>query len=89
MAGNGGKRLGAGRPKGTIGKSRLEADKAIEYIRERVTAELEPILDKQIEQALAGDNNARVDLYNRAYGKPKESVEVSGIEFIFNGTTKN
>ena len=67
-----------GRPKGSIGKSRIESNKALEYIRERVTAELGPILDKQIIQAKDGDGNARRDLYDRAYGKPKESVEIMG-----------
>lgn len=64
-----------GRPKGYAA---IEAEKAREYIAKRVSEELEPIISKAIEQAQAGDSNARKDLLDRAYGKPKEVVEHQG-----------
>lgn len=67
-----------GRPKGTVGTARLEADKAKEYIAKRVTENLEPIINKALEQAIAGDKDARRDLLDRGYGKPKETVEHTG-----------
>ena len=72
-----------GRPKGSKGKSRLLADQALEYIRKRVTAELEPIMNKALEQAKTGDSAARKDIMDRAYGKAKETVEHQGLEFTW------
>ena len=65
-----------GRPKGSKASHTLDAERAKEYIVKRVTAELEPIITKQIEQAKIGDGIARRDLLDRAYGKPKETVEL-------------
>ena len=79
-----GNKLG-GRPKN---KKTIEKEKALEYITERVVKELEPIVTKQINQAKKGDNNARTDLYNRAFGKPKESVDLNIVEFTFDEDTK-
>ena len=63
-----------GRPKGT---NAVQAEKAREYIAMRVGKELEPIIDKAIEQARSGDVQARKDLLDRAYGKPRETMEVT------------
>lgn len=68
-----------GRPKGFAAKS---AEEARAYIVKRVNEELEPIISKQLEQALAGDKDARRDLMDRAYGKPKETVELLGVKKI-------
>lgn len=65
----GGKRPNSGRKKGY---KAIEAEKAREYILSRVLGELEPIITKQIEQAKKGDNNTRRDLFDRAFGKPKD-----------------
>ena len=67
-----------GRPKAP---HTLSVEKARAYIVERVTKELGPIMNKAIEQAKAGDGSARKDLMDRAYGRPKESVEHSGVIF--------
>ena len=75
-----GNKLSAGRPKS--GRT-IEKEKALEYIAKRVVEELEPIVTKQISQAKKGDSNARTDLYNRAFGKPKESVDLNIIDFTF------
>ena len=72
---HGGTRTGAGRKKGFAAKN---AELARAYIVKRVGKELEPIIDKQLEQAKAGDDKARTDLLNRAYGRPKETLEVTG-----------
>ena len=64
-------------------KKTIEAEKAIEYIRQRVTNELQPIMDKAIEQAKEGDTATRRDLMDRAYGKPKETIEHQGLEFTW------
>jgi hypothetical protein len=72
----GGARPGAGRPKGSKGGNTLEAEAAKAYIAQRVSEELEPIVTKAIEQAKAGDPTARKELFDRAYGRPKETVEV-------------
>ena len=71
----GGKREGAGRK---LGYAAIESEKAREYITKRVSDELEPIIDKAIEQAKAGDTTSRKDLMDRAYGRPKETVEHTG-----------
>lgn len=65
----GGARPGAGRPKGTNG---IAAERAREYICKRVEEELEAIITKAIEQAKRGDPAARRDLFDRAWGKPRE-----------------
>lgn len=72
---HGGKRNGAGRPKGFSAKT---AEEGRAYILRRVQEELEPIITKQIEQAKDGDVASRKDLMDRAYGRPKETVEVQG-----------
>lgn len=64
-----------GRPKGY---NAIEAEKAREYIIRRVSEELEPIMDKAIEQAKEGDQASRKDLMDRAYGKAKETIEMTG-----------
>ena len=69
----GGYRPGAGRKKGF---KAIESEKAREYIINRVSEELGPIIDKAIEQAKDGDQTARRDLLDRAYGRPRETVEV-------------
>lgn len=70
----GGYRKGAGRKKGYAA---FEAEKARELIAEQLSVELEPIIKKAIKQARAGDKHARAWLFERAYGKPKEIVDMS------------
>ena len=76
----GGKRQGAGRPKA---QHTIESEKAREYIIQRVTEELEPILTAMIKKARSGDLTAAKDLLDRAFGKAKETAEHQGLEFLF------
>jgi hypothetical protein len=72
---HGGKRPGAGRKKGFSG---IEAEKAREYIAKRLAKALDPILDALIERAKAGDIRAAHELLDRAYGRPPESIALTG-----------
>ena len=74
---------GPGRPKGSKATHTIEAENAREYIIKRVSEELEPILDKLIEKAKAGDMVAAKDLLDRAYGKATETLKHEGLEFLF------
>ena len=75
----GGYRPNAGRKKGF---SSLEAEKAREFIAQRLTTDLEPIIAKAIEQAKEGDHKAREWLTDRAYGKSFQATatEISGTD---------
>ena len=71
----GGKRKGAGRKKGYPA---LEAERARLMIAEKLATEFEPIVDQAIFQAKLGNKDARDWLTDRAYGKPKQSTELTG-----------
>jgi hypothetical protein len=49
---HGGKRVGAGKPKGHQAQGTLDKIAAREYVRQRVTAQLGPIIDAQLANAL-------------------------------------
>lgn len=49
--GHGGARAGAGKPKGSVAPSTLAKEMARQRLRERVIAELDPMLDAQIANA--------------------------------------
>lgn len=74
----GGPQPGAGRPKGCKAGHTIQAEKAREYIIKRVTEELEPIINVLIQKAKSGETMAIKELLDRAYGKPKETVEHTG-----------
>lgn len=74
----GGKRPGAGRKVGSKASHTLTTEQGRAYLIARVHAELEPIVTKAIEQAKAGDQATRKDLLDRAWGRPKETLEVQG-----------
>jgi len=50
--GRGGKRPGAGKPKGHQAQATLDKIAAREYVRQRVTAQLAPLLDAQLANAI-------------------------------------
>ena len=74
---------------GTKHKKTIEALEAQEYIKERVLEALEPIMSKAINQAKSGDVVSRRDLFDRAFGKPKETIELQGLDFKFDNDEKN
>lgn len=71
----GGYRENAGRKKGF---SAIKAEKAREFIVERVNASLEPIITGLIDRAKQGDNRATQILFDRAYGRPITPIETVG-----------
>lgn len=71
MAQRGGKREGAGRKKGIAS---ILADKARDFIAEKVDKELGAIVDRAIEQAKAGDYKAREWLSERGWGKAVQAI---------------
>lgn len=79
MAGNASRLNGlkGGRPKGTPTAVTVAREKAREYLVRRVEEEIEPIADKLIEKAQTGDVPAIKELFDRAWGKSKETQDVS------------
>lgn len=69
----GGKRDGAGRPKA---QHTIKTEEARKYVVERIAAELQPIMDKHIELAKAGDAASLKYLTDQLIGKAKETVAV-------------
>ncbi len=69
----GGYRENAGRKKGF---SAIEAERAREYIVDRVNKSLEPIITSLIEKAEKGDVSAVRILFDRAYGRPNTPIEM-------------
>lgn len=61
----------------------LEAERARIMIAERLATEFLPIVNKAIEQAQAGDKDARAWLVDRAYGKAPQAIDLTskGNEF--------
>ena len=77
---HGGKRAGAGRKKGYAA---IEAEKTREYITQRVSEALEPIIDALIEHAKQGDLKAIHELFDRAWGKPHQGVDIAPTQGAF------
>lgn len=95
MSNHGGKRPGAGRPKGFAA---LEAERQRDLVAKKLVTEFEPIVDKAIEQAKGGDKFAREWLSDRAYGKstqliggdesaPLEIAVITGMKILKDGDT--
>ena len=70
---NGGRREGSGRKRGYAA---IEAEKAREIIIKKLVESVEPIVNKAVEQAKAGDYKAREWLSDRALGKTPTSIEL-------------
>lgn len=67
----GGYRENSGRKKGY---SAIEAEKAREYIAERVSTSLEQLIDSLLKKAQEGDLKATHLLFERAWGRPAQEV---------------
>ena len=70
----GGARPGAGRPKGFAA---LEAEKMRALLVERLRDNWLPIVDKAVEQAATGDQQARQWLSDRGLGKVTDKLDLS------------
>jgi hypothetical protein len=75
--GNGGKRPGAGRPKGSRGKRAVEVEAAARGIVE--DPEVQAMMLKQAKEGLLPAPIMQM-LYAYSYGKPIERVQLSGDE---------
>lgn len=77
MAVNGGKRPGAGRPKGTVGSNTLKAQAIRQRILDKIEEEFDPMTTALFEKAKLGDVQAFKELFDRAMGKAAQSVDVT------------
>lgn len=75
MAGNGGKRPGAGRPKGSKNKKTLELE---ELTRKHAPEAVQRLVDLMNDPTHPGHVTAIKELLDRGYGKPKQAQEHSG-----------
>lgn len=78
MAQRGGKREGAGKPKGYKAPHTLETSVAKQRMVERISARTDELIDKLFDRALSdqGDTPAIKELLDRGYGKPAQSVDM-------------
>lgn len=74
---HGGKRAGAGKPKGYRAPHTLQSQTQRQYVIEAFEKEIEPITKKAIQQAKKGDRYARDWLSNRAWGTPKATMDMN------------
>lgn len=74
------------------GEATILREKAKDYLARRVEEEIEPIADKLIEKAQTGDVPAIKELFDRAWGKSKESMDVTSggnVIPIYNGISRH
>lgn len=76
METRGGKRKNAGRPKGTVAKSTLEAQKAKEELIKMYIENIRPINEALIAKAKEGDLPAIKELHDRVWGKSIQPTEI-------------
>lgn len=77
MSNWGGRRPGAGKPKGTKQPQTLEKEMARAQLAEIVAAEIHPIAMALLKKAKAGDVMAARELFDRAWGKAPQAVDVT------------
>ena len=75
MAKNGGKRIGAGRKKGSKATHTLQAIKTREAFIRAVEENLQPILTALLDRASKGDVAAIKEMLDRAWGKPSQMLQ--------------
>ncbi len=88
---HGGKREGAGKPKGTKAPHTLEAQEQRKRAIELVNAELEAMFIPQIEKAKKGDTMAFNAVLDRAWGKAPQALtgaDGEALRIIFDQTFK-
>jgi hypothetical protein len=74
----GGKRPGAGRPKGTVASHTILAQEMRKALIEAAAEEWGPIVKALITSAKHGDAYAIRELFDRIFGKASQPVEMSG-----------
>lgn len=77
MAQKGGKRPGAGKPKGYKAPHTLQAAKFREELIKEVIKEKKPIIKALIVECKKGNIKAIQETFDRVFGKSPESVEMS------------
>lgn len=81
--GHGGRRSGAGRPKGAKDKALLAREALRVYFEEQAVKEFAPIFAQYVKRAKGLETNADprilIDFMNRILGRPVEAVELSGV----------
>lgn len=70
---HGGSRPGAGRKPGFSAK---KAEDARKYVSQRVSEEIEVLTDVLIKKAKEGDMRAMNILFNRAWGRPSQEIQI-------------
>jgi len=73
---NGGKRPGAGRPKGSVAKHTLLAQELRKRLIEAAAKEWDAIIDSLLSNAIAGNNMALAELLDRVLGKASQPLEL-------------
>ena len=69
MPGRGGKRPGAGRPKGKVSEATL-------LLKDKLEPHIDMAIKVLVDAAEGGDTDCAKDILNRYYGKPRQAVEV-------------
>jgi hypothetical protein len=66
-----------GRPKGSLSSKTIEQKMAIDILREKVQANIKPLVDSLIERGLDKDTAAVKELFDRAWGRSPQSLDIS------------
>lgn len=74
---HGGRRIGAGKPKGYKAPHTITAEASKARLIEMASLAIEPIARALIAKAEQGDVPAIKELFDRAWGKSKESVDMN------------
>jgi hypothetical protein len=74
----GGKRPGAGRPKGTLASHTLQAQEMRKRLIKAALENWDAIIFSLIDRSIAGDSRAISELLDRVFGKATAQVELSG-----------
>lgn len=77
MAGNGGARPGAGRPKGTVGSNTKKAQGIRDYILTRIEDEKGDLINALVDKAKSGDTQAFKELMDRGMGKAQQAIDIT------------
>ena len=70
----------AGRPKGSLGGNTIQAQKFREYLIKKVIKEKGALVTALLSKGKKGDIMAIRELFDRAFGRSKENVELTGLD---------